>query len=77
MRSSKIETIKKRFPREWILVAVDKVDETTTTPISGKLITHSPRRQDVYRKLLSIKNRHNVLVEYTEDKFPKGYAAAF
>ncbi|MBI4308758.1 MAG: hypothetical protein HY591_00345 [Candidatus Omnitrophica bacterium] len=77
MRSIKIKSIKKRFPRQWILVAVDKIDETTTTPISGRLITHSASRQDVYRKLLSIKDRHNVLVEYTEDKFPKGHAAAF
>ncbi|MBI3335535.1 MAG: hypothetical protein HY001_03495 [Candidatus Portnoybacteria bacterium] len=77
MRSVKIETLKKRFPREWILVSVDKVNKATTTPISGKLILHSPRRRDVYHKLLSIKDRYNVLVEYTEDKFPKGHAAAF
>ena len=77
MRSVKIKTIEKRFPREWILVAVDKVDEATTTPISGRLLLHSPHRKDVYRKLFSIKDRYNVLVEYTEKKFPKGHAAAF
>ena len=77
MRSSKIENIKKRFPHEWILVTVDKFDKKTTTPISGSLIHHSPRRQDIYRKLLSMKDRYNVLVEYTDDKFPQGHAAAF
>ena len=77
MHSQKIETIKKRYHREWLLIAVDKVDEPTTTPISGKLIEHSPHRDEVYRKLFSLKRKHDVLVEYSEDEFPKGYAAAF
>lgn len=77
MHSQKIEVIKKKYHREWLLVSVDKVDETTTTPVSGKLIAHSPHRDEIYRKLLSFKRRHNILVEYSEDKLPKGYAAAF
>jgi len=77
MKSQKIEKIKKRFNREWLLIAVDKVDESTTTPVSGKLITHSPHRDEVYHKLLSFKHIRNILVEYSEDRLPKGYAAAF
>lgn len=77
MKSEKIETIKKRFHREWLLISVDKIDESTTTPISGKIISHSPYRDKIYRKLLSLTKKHNVLVEYSEDKLPKGYAAAF
>lgn len=78
MRFQKIETIKKRYHREWLLIAVDEMDESTTTPISGKLITHSSHRDEIYRKLLSIKKRKWLpLVEYSEDNLPKGYAAAF
>lgn len=80
MKPQKIETIKKKFHREWLLIAVVNFDESTTTPISGRLIMHSPHRDEIYAKLLSIKNKNRkwlALVEYSEDKFPKGYAAAF
>lgn len=78
MKTQRIEAIKKRYHREWLLVAIDEVDEATTTPISGKLIAHSPHRDEVYGKLLSLKKRRwPVLVEYSEDRLPKGYVAAF
>ena len=77
MKIQKIETIKKQFNREWLLIAVNKVDESTTTPISGKLVAHSPHRDEIYRRLLSFKHIRGILMEYSEDKLPKGYAAAF
>lgn len=77
MKSEKIEAIKKRFHREWLLIAVDKIDESATTPISGKLLAHSPHRDEIYQKLLSLKRRRNMLVECSEDRLPKGYVAAF
>ncbi len=77
MITQKIETIKKKFHREWLIIAVSKVDEATTTPISGKLIAHSPRRDDIYKKLLSLKRKWPVLISYSEDTMPKGFIAAF
>lgn len=78
MKTEKIEAIKKRYHREWLLVALHQVDEATTTPISGRLIAHSPRRDEVYRKLLSLKKRRwPVLVSYSEDMLPEGFVAAF
>jgi hypothetical protein len=77
MVSQKIETLKKKFPAEWLLIAVDKVDEATTTPVSGKLLSHSPRRYEIYRKLLALKRKTAVLVEYSRDTMPKGFVAAF
>lgn len=77
MKSQKIETIKERFHREWLLIAVDKVDESTTTPISGRVIAHSPHREDIYQMLIKPPKVKKLLVEYSEDSFPKGYAAAF
>ena len=77
MHSQKINTIKRRFPKEWLLISLDKIDEATTTPISGRLIAHSPHRYEVYAKLLAIKRKRPVLVEYSEDTLPKGFVAAF
>jgi len=77
MKTKKINAIKRQYHREWLLIAVDKLDESTTTPISGRLITHSPHRDDVYRKLLSLKRKWPVLVEFSEDTMPKGFVAAF
>jgi hypothetical protein len=77
MQAQRIEAIKKRFPNEWLLIAVDEVDESTTTPISGKLLAHSAQRHAIYRRLLSLKRRFPVLVEYSKDTMPKGFVAAF
>lgn len=78
MKTQKIETIKKRYHREWLLIAVDKMDKSTTTPICGRLIAHSPHREDIYQLLIKpTAKTKKLLVEYSEDSFPKGYAAAF
>ena len=78
MKTRKIETIKREHHREWLLIAVDKIDEATTTPLAGRLLAHSPHRDEVYRKLLSMKKRRwPVFVSYSEDTLPKGFVAAF
>ena len=57
---------------------METTDPATTTPLTGQLLAHSPHREDVYRRLLhSAKTARKLLVEYSEDSFPKGYAAAF
>ena len=75
MQSKKIETIRKRFQREWLLIAIDRMDDSTTTPLTGRLLAHSSHRDEIYRKEMKYK-RHTLTV-YSEDGFPKGYAAAF
>ena len=78
MKSEKISTFKKRFRREWLLIAVDKMDEATTTPLRGRLLAHSPHREDVYSRLKARpKKFKSLLVQYSEDDFPQGHAAAF
>ncbi len=75
MRSQQIEIIRKKFHREWLLIQIDKMDEQTTTPLTGRLIAHSPHRDEIYR--LDSKYKCHTLTVYSEDEFPKGYAAAF
>ena len=75
MKSERVEAIRKRAHREWLLIAIDRMDEATTTPLTGRLIAHSPHRHDIYER--SRRYRHPALIVYSEDGFPKGYAAAF
>ena len=75
MRRERVETIRKRFKQEWLLIAVDEMDEATTTPLKGHLIAHSPRREDMYRRETTC--REHTLTIYSEDGLPQGYAAAF
>lgn len=75
MKSQRVEDIRKRFDREWLLIAIARMDETTTTPVTGRLLAHSPRRHDIYAR--SRRYPHPALIVYSEDDFPRGFAAAF
>ena len=75
MKSQPIEQIRKRFRREWLLIAIEEMDEATTTPVRGRLLTHSPHRKEIDRA--SIRYPKPALVVFSEDTFPPGYAAAF
>jgi len=58
-------------------VEVDEFDDSTTTPISGWLMAHSPHRQRIHAEMLRAPRDKHLLVEYSENKFPKGVVAAF
>ncbi|MFN0118128.1 MAG: hypothetical protein ACKVQC_07560 [Elusimicrobiota bacterium] len=77
MKSESIQKIKNKFHKEWLLISVDKVDYTTTTPLTGKLISHSPHRSEIYSALKKKNISKKILLEYSEDDMPKGYIAAF
>ncbi|MBI4679181.1 MAG: hypothetical protein HY748_16520 [Elusimicrobia bacterium] len=75
MKSFPLASLRKRFRREWLLIAVDKMDDVATIPLTGHLLFHSPHRDEVYRK--SRNKKAHLLIVYSEDTFPEGYAAAF
>ena len=75
MKKQMIDQIRKKFHREWLLIAIDEMDEATTTPRKGRLLVHSPHRHDVYER--SRHYPHPALIVYSENEFPKGFAAAF
>ena len=75
MRPRKIENIRKQFKHEWLLIAVEDMDEETTTPLTGRLLAHSPDRDQIYREEMS--HSGNTLTLYSEEGLPQGYAAAF
>ena len=75
MHSLPIEQIRKRYRREWLLISLDEMDDATTTPLRGRLLAHSPHRHDIYKR--SRRYSRPALIVYSEDDFPKGFAAAF
>ena len=71
----KIQSFRKKYPKEWLLMRVTKVDSSTTTPLAGRLIAHSPDRDVIYKK--SINQKGLLLIDHAQKKLPKGYAVAF
>ncbi|GEM_PF-968416 len=72
-----ITVMKRRHPHEWLLIAVARVDRDSSTPLSGRLIAHSADRAAIYQRLQSRAAPRRALIEFADDTFPKGYAAAF
>ena len=70
-----IKTLRKKYNKQWLLIAIDKIDKKTTTPLTGRLLAHSAYREEIDTK--SMRYRKPALVIYSEDRFPEGYAAAF
>ncbi len=70
-----IESIRKKFHNEWLLIRVSKLDEATTTPLTGRLLAHSSDRDEIYRKSLAYKGL--IFIDHSANKLPKGYAVAF
>ena len=73
--SQPIEALRRRFRREWLLIAVDQVDKATPTPRRGRLLAHSPHRDELYAK--ERRARGLTLTVYSDDQLPQGFAAAF
>lgn len=74
-KTEPIEKIRKRFHKQWLLIAVDQVDEKRTIPLTGKLLAHSPDRLDIHRAAMKLKGR-TLMTVYSND-WPKDLAAAF
>ena len=74
-KSLPIQQIRKRYRRQWLLIAIEEMDKAMTIPLRGRLLTHSPHRDEIDRA--SIKYPKPALVVFSEDTFPPGYAAAF
>jgi len=57
-----LEAIKEKHLGEWVLIAYTELDDDMRI-IKGEVLAHSPDRDEIYRKLLSIRGRR-VAVEY-------------
>lgn len=57
-----IEEIKSRYAGEWLLISYTELDDQMNV-VRGQVLAHSPDRDEIYRRLLSIGNK-TVAVEY-------------
>jgi hypothetical protein len=55
------EEINERFPSEWVLVE-DPETEPNLTVIRGKVLWHSPDRDELYQKLKELKPTHGAIL---------------
>ena len=72
MKSENIEKIRDRFDNEWLLIAVDEVDQEAGVPIKGTLINHSKSSDDMWAE--AEKHSEPVMVIYSDD-WPEDIAA--
>ena len=75
MKIQPINQIRKRFHREWLLIAIDEMDAVRTVPIRGHLLIHSANRDEIYEAMLRRKGL--TLASFSDDRLPAGYATAF
>ena len=52
-----IEEIKARYPAEWLLIGDPQTDESPRL-LAGRVLFHSPSRDDVYRKAVELRLPH-------------------
>lgn len=76
MKNEPIEEIRSSFDREWLLIAVTKMDEKKTLPLEGQLVAHSPRREEISRMMVERHGDMDLMV-YSTDALPPGYRAVF
>ena len=75
MKSEPIDKIRKHHKKEWLLIAVDRMDPRTQTPLRGRLLVHSPLRETIYDAMVKAKGL--TVAFYSEKTLPQGYAVAF
>ncbi|MBI1883901.1 MAG: hypothetical protein HYS08_06810 [Chlamydiae bacterium] len=74
MKSENIDRLRRQFRHEWLLIAIDKVDQKTTTVQEGHLLAHSPSHHQIYN--LAKNYQTPLMTVYSED-WPEDLAAAF
>jgi hypothetical protein len=74
-KSQSIKTLLKRYKNEWLLIDLDKIDERTLQPKTGRLVAHSPRKEDLSERVISHKGR--LLRVFSGPLLPAGFQAAF
>lgn len=68
-----ISKLKKRYPKEWLLLTHVTAD-ALTRPVKGKLMAHSKNRDDIYDRLSHV--RGGFAIEYAGE-IPKDLVVIF
>ena len=73
-RVQPISTLRRRYPKEWLLLTHVTADELTR-PVRGKLVAHSKNRDDIYARLRKTRGK-SLGIEYTGE-IPKDLVVVF
>jgi len=73
MKKEDIETIRKRYANEWVLLTDYEIDEYNE-PLLGVVVAHSKDREEIYDKQMEIKK--DLFMFYT-GKIPEDLAVMF
>ncbi|MBI4430607.1 MAG: hypothetical protein HY587_02720 [Candidatus Omnitrophica bacterium] len=74
IQTQKIEDIRKRYDHEWLLIAVDQMNEATSTPLTGRLLAHNPDPLEIHKVAM----RHDgFLATIYSNDWPEDLAACF
>ncbi len=73
-RVQTISVLKRRYPKEWLLLTHVTADQLTR-PVKGKLVAHSKNRDEIYDRLADIKSKE-VCITYT-GKIPEKLVVVF
>ena len=68
-----ITKIKRRYPKEWLLLTNVVADELTR-PMKGKLVAHSKNRDEIYARLKQVHGK--ISIEYA-GSIPKDLFVVF
>lgn len=74
METQKIEDIHKRFNHEWLLFAIDQMDESSSNSITGRLLTPSPDPMEIHK--VAMQHKEPLATLYSDD-WPEDLAACF
>lgn len=58
-RVEKLSTLKRRYPKQWLLLTHVVTDELTH-PVQGKLVAHSKNRDEIYDRLSKMRGKLGV-----------------
>lgn len=70
----KWEDILNQYAGQWVLIEYRELDEQLNV-VEGEVIAHSPRKEEIYKRLLETKGK-NIAIDYAGE-FPKDLAVMF
>ena len=73
-RTRTVSALKRRYPKEWLLLTNVVADETTH-PVKGRLVAHSKNRDEIYEQLSRLRGK-DFCIEYT-GSIPKDLVVVF
>ena len=73
-KKRRLERYLQKYKGEWVLIEFKNLDEDLNV-IEGKVVAHSPNKEEIYKKQLELKEK-NLAIEYVGE-LPKDLTVMF